>query len=240
MRVQLAMMAALGLAACTPTTPDSGAGFQDYNSYMKQNGAASAQPYGQPAAPAQPGFSTEGAAAAIDRANGAAPAVTPVSPSYPAPQPATGVRPRGNAPTTIKEDTGEMPNVPKNISDENDFGAVSARETIESDKARIERNKAQYTVDQPTALPSRTGAEGPNIVQFALAATNNVGESIYKRSGLSFSNPQKACAKYPSPDLAQQAFLEAGGPERDRKGLDPDGDGFACSWDPRPFRTALQ
>lgn len=243
MRVHLMMMAALGLAACTPATPDSGAGFQDYNSYMKQNGAASAQPYGQPAAPAQPGFSTEGAAAAIDRANGAAPATatpTYAPPTYAPQPPATGVRPRGNAPTTIQEDTGEMPGVPKTISDENDFGAVSARETIESDKARIERNKAQYTVDQPTALPSRTGAEGPNIVQFALAATNNVGEPIYKRSGLGFTNPDRACAKYPSPDLAQQAFLEAGGPERDRKGLDPDGDGFACSWDPRPFRTALQ
>lgn len=252
MRVQLAMMAALGLAACTPTTPDSGAGFQDYNSYMKQNGTASAQPYaqpaqpyGQPAAPAQPGFSTEGAAAAIDRANGVAPAaVAPAAPSYAPPQPvappATGVRPRGNAPSTIQEDTGEMPGVPKTISDENDFGAVSSRETIESDKARIERNKAQYTVDQPTALPSRSGAEGPNIVQYALSATNNVGEPVYKRSGLGLSNPERNCAKYPSPDLAQQAFLEAGGPDRDRKGLDPDGDGFACSWDPRPFRTALQ
>ena len=245
MRVQLAMMAALGLAACAPTTPDSGAGFQDYNSYMRQNGAVSAQP----AAPAaQPGFSTAGAAAAIDRANGVAPvtgtgatgygAQVYAAPTSAAPPPATGARPRGNAPTTIQEDTGEMPNVPKTISDENDFGAVSARETIESDKARIERNKAQYTVDQPTALPSRTGAEGPNIVQYALSATNNVGESIYRRSGLSFTNPQKACAKYPSPDLAQQAFLEAGGPERDRKGLDPDGDGFACAWDPTPFQKA--
>ena len=236
MRVQIVVMAALGLAACAPTTPDSGAGFQDYNSYIRQNGTTSAQP----AAPAaQPGFSTEGAAAAIDRANGTAAASA--TPTYvPPQQPATGVRPRGNAPTTIQEDTGEMPNVPKTISDENDFGAVSARETIESDKARIERNKAQYTVDQPTALPTRPGDEGPNIVQYALSATNNVGEPIYKRSGLGLTNSDRACAKYPSPDLAQQAVLEAGGPERDRKGLDPDGDGFACSWDPRPFRTALQ
>jgi hypothetical protein len=242
MRVQLAMMAALGLAACAPTTPDSGAGFQDYNSYMKQNGTASAQPYGQPAAPAPTGFSTDGAAAAINRANGAP--ATAVQPTYTPPQPAaqmpSGERPRGNAPSTIQEDTGEMPGVPKTISDENDFGAVSARETIQSDKARIERNKAQYTVDQPTALPSRSGAEGPNIVQYALSATNNVGEQVYKRSSLGLSNPDRNCAKYPSPDLAQQAFLEAGGPDRDRKGLDPDGDGFACSWDPRPFRSALQ
>ena len=43
-----------------------------------------------------------------------------------------------------------------------------------------------------------------------------------------------------APTPAQQAFLEAGGPERDRKGLDPDGDGYACAWDPTPFRAAVQ
>ena len=39
---------------------------------------------------------------------------------------------------------------------------------------------------------------------------------------------------------AQEAFLKAGGPERDRYGLDPDGDGFACRWDPTPFRAAIK
>jgi hypothetical protein len=63
---------------------------------------------------------------------------------------------------------------------------------------------------------------------------------LYKRGGISLRDQDAACAKYASPDLAQQAFLERGGPERDRLGVDPDGDGFACSWDPRPFRTALQ
>ncbi|CAN0586593.1 unnamed protein product, partial [Ectocarpus sp. 12 AP-2014] len=41
-------------------------------------------------------------------------------------------------------------------------------------------------------------------------------------------------------DQAQIAFLEAGGPEKDRNGMDPDGDGFACNWDPTPFRRAAQ
>ena len=31
----------------------------------------------------------------------------------------------------------------------------------------------------------------------------------------------------------------AGGPERDQFGIDPDGDGYACSWDPSPFRKAV-
>ena len=93
---------------------------------------------------------------------------------------------------------------------------------------------------EPTALPERTGDAGPNIVQYALNTTNNPGESIYRRSSLRFSAPGAACARYTSSDLAQEAFLANGGPQRDGKGLDPDGDGFACGWDPRPFRTALR
>ena len=49
---------------------------------------------------------------------------------------------------------------------------------------------------------------------------------------------EKACARYPSPEAAQQAFLSSGGPKRDPKNLDPDGDGFACYWDPTPFQQA--
>lgn len=126
------------------------------------------------------------------------------------------------------------------ISDENSFEAVSSRESIESDKARLEAQREQYEFIEPTALPSRTST-GSNIVQYALSTTNAVGQPIYKRS--IFANPDnlaKKCSKYGSPDLAQIAFLDAGGPEKDRLGVDPDGDGFACFWDPTPFRAALR
>ena len=73
-------------------------------------------------------------------------------------------------------------------------------------------------------------------MEYALSTTHAPGTQMYSRSSLRFTNPDVACARYGSPDLAQQAFLEAGGPERDRRGLDPDGDGYACTWDPRPFR----
>jgi len=88
-------------------------------------------------------------------------------------------------------------------------------------------------------LPTRSGAEGPNIVQFALSTRNARGEKAYSRSGLAGSARfQRNCGKYASPDLAQEAFLRSGGPERDKMGIDPDGDGFACSWDPSPYRKA--
>lgn len=261
MRSSVYLLATIGLCACAPQVPDSGAGvgFQDYSTYLKSReaGVGAPAPSGQTApagvgAPLTP-FSPEAAAAAIDNADGqtrgtSAPmpmqgTASTASTAYNAPAPTDGVRPRGNAPAGIQETTSEMDGVaaaPAGVSDEQDFQAVTKRETIESDKARIERNRAQYTIDQPTALPQRVGDSGPNIVQYALNATNPVGTSIYKRSSLGLTNPQRACAAFASPDLAQEAFLAAGGPKKDRKGLDPDGDGYACAWDPTPFRAALQ
>lgn len=125
------------------------------------------------------------------------------------------------------------------ISDEQNFDAVASRETIESDAERLARQRAAYEVVQPEAVPERPGSTGPNIVSFALSSSNRVGEQVYRRSGtVGDSKFQRACARFASSDQAQQAFLEAGGPRRDRQGLDPDGDGFACYWDPTPFRAA--
>jgi len=262
MRSSVILLAALGLAACSPRIPDSGGGvgFQDYNSY----GAPAAAP-----APANTGtFSPDAALAAIDKAEGKAPevgaplsvlppAVTPYAPSgsttpspyaqpsYAAAQPSyvppTGERARGNAPAGIVETTSEMNGgVNPSVSDEQDFQAVTKRESIESDAARIARNRAQYQVDQPTALPQRVGDTGPNIVEFAISTNHPKGTQMYRRSSLRLTSYNGACARYPSPDLAQEAFLAAGGPDRDRKGLDPDGDGYACAWDPTPFRAAVQ
>ncbi len=245
-----ATVAALMLAACTPSTQSAGegVGFQDYNSYVR---GASPAPAGAPVVVPPPGgaFDPAAAAAAIDRAQGVAPVaaaplattpvVTPTPTATPLPTDSTE-RPRGGAPAGIKEESGEMVRNNAGISDEQDFNAVSARETIESDKERIARNRAEYVVVQPGALPTRPGDTGPNIVEFALATKHAPGVQMYKRSGLSVRSAESACAKYSAPDQAQQDFLAKGGPDRDRMGVDPDGDGFACAWDPRPFRTALQ
>ncbi|WP_435259716.1 hypothetical protein ACSBLW_08160 [Thioclava sp. FR2] len=240
----LLTVSSLALAACGPTVPDSGAGagYNDYNAYLREREAAAARP--QPIVP--PGFSTDVVGAAIDRADGGGlppssgtGAVIGATPTNPAPAVVgAGIRPRGNAPSNIKEESGEMVHATgsASISDENDFQAVSQRETIASDKERIERNRSQYVVIQPGALPTRPGELGPNIVDYALATTNPVGTQLYKRSSFGIGNSAAKCANYASPDLAQTEFLAKGGPERDRLGLDPDGDGYACGWDPSPFR----
>lgn len=125
------------------------------------------------------------------------------------------------------------------ISNEQDFGAVSERESIESDAARIAANRDLYQIVEPTALPTRSGSSVPSIVEYALATTNSVGQSLYRRSSI-FSGDRFArnCGKFTSADLAQEDFLSRGGPRRDPKGMDPDGDGFACYWTPEPYRQA--
>ncbi|WP_092061843.1 hypothetical protein [Poseidonocella pacifica] len=125
------------------------------------------------------------------------------------------------------------------ISAENDFERVGELRTIESDAQRMERLRQQYQVVQPTAVPSRTNS-GPNIVQYAVSTRHAPGTPIYSRLNLrTAAAHQRKCASYASADQAQLAFLSAGGPDRDKLGLDPDGDGFACDWDPSPFRRAV-
>ena len=97
---------------------------------------------------------------------------------------------------------------------------------------------ANYVQVSAEALPERPESN-VNVVSYALATTNAVGQPVYKR-GRSFSRTkfERACGEFRSDDAAQVALLAAGGPERDRLGIDPDGDGFACAWSPAPFRAA--
>ncbi|MFN3971465.1 MAG: hypothetical protein ACK4GO_15380 [Gemmobacter sp.] len=251
MRAVCVIVAMAGLVACAPPVPDSGVGFGNYATYMRERERALAT--GQPVAggpvvigapPSPGGFSTERVGAAIDAADGRGVAAGgPVLG-----QPVTGQtlpgaligeanRPRGDAPATIRTEAGEVRRG-TGISDEQDFDAVASRETIQSDAERIARARDQYQVIQPGALPTRTGASGPSIVAFALATSHAPGTPVYRRSGFGSRDPFANCGRYASADLAQEAFLAAGGPERDPQRLDPDGDGFVCGWDPRPFRAA--
>ena len=126
------------------------------------------------------------------------------------------------------------------ISRENNFDAVANQRSIEGDAARLARNRAQYEVVQPQALPTRRNA-GPNVVAYALQTTHPRGTQVYRRIGLNKAAKfQRSCAQFATADEAQIAFLEQGGPQRDRQGMDPDGDGYACNWDPAPYRRAAQ
>jgi hypothetical protein len=209
---RVAVLSLLALAACQQSAPQSGVGFSDYDSYQMAQLERDRVLTGQ--APLIPPVGTAPTIAGA-----------PLS-AIPAAPVATAA-----APVPVRDNPG--------ISDEQNFDAVSARETIESDAARLARLSAEYQVVQPEALPEREGDTGPNIVAFALQTTNAVGQPVYRRSGFrAEARFASACARYGSADEAQRAFLERGGPEDDRLGVDPDGDGFACTWDPSPFRAA--
>ncbi|MFY0690808.1 MAG: hypothetical protein JXR14_02680 [Paracoccaceae bacterium] len=122
------------------------------------------------------------------------------------------------------------------ISDEQDFEAVSNRQTIESDAERLKAKREQYKVIEPTAVPKRPRSTVPTPIEFALMTRHPVGQKQYRRSLFGASKAEAKCAGYRSGEQAQDAFLKAGGPQRDRLGLDPDGDGYACDWNPAVYR----
>lgn len=88
------------------------------------------------------------------------------------------------------------------------------------------------------------GAQGPYpgsvpvLVQYASAAEHPVGQGVYSRAGASTATEVQACASYANADAAQIGFLAAGGPRKDPRGMDPDGDGYVCGWDPEKFRQS--
>lgn len=240
MRVFLCAMGFVALGACTTAVPDSGAGvgFDDYDAYLAEQRARDAELTGG-AIPAPDAVSSEtldssgrtvsdndaetiaaeAEAALAEAGANSGNDVVQASPSNPVPE-------------TVNTSTG--------ISGENDFEAVGEQRSIESDAALIAENRARYKVIEPEALPTRSGSQGPNIVAYALASKHPVGTQVYNRVGFNKETKfRRNCAKYASPDRAQEDFLSRGGPKKDRLGLDPDGDGYACGWNPGPFRKAI-
>lgn len=83
-----------------------------------------------------------------------------------------------------------------------------------------------------TSLATDTAA----LTAYAEANSHAVGTPVHSRDFASPERAERACARYASADQAQSAFLAAGGPAQDPRGLDPDGDGYACAWDPASAR----
>jgi hypothetical protein len=86
-------------------------------------------------------------------------------------------------------------------------------------------------------LPEGMSVVGATVVAFALSTDHPVGERVYPRFPLRLGRPEVRCRDFRTTDLAQDWFLTNGGPDRDRAGLDPDGDGFACNWTPDRYRA---
>lgn len=133
--------------------------------------------------------------------------------------------------------TGATPVATENaaISRTQDFKVVTEQETIASDAAKLAALKETYTVIEPEALPTRRG-QSVNLAAYALSQKHAVGTKKFRRFAGS-----GGCSRYRTdPDAAQREFLKSGGPEKDRKRLDGDGDGYACGWNPDTYRSLLQ
>ena len=206
----------------------------------------SASAFGQPARTPAP--ITTQALAPVAPPPAAAPLAAPMRTAalQPAPQPSPPqqdaslrtVHTGASFGTTPAFESGETTR--PGVSDEQSFQAVSARETIASDRERLARQRAQYQVIEVDSVPAPSEHGGPNIVAYALSVTHAPGTEVYRRiNPLRWSRWENACLQYRNQDAAQSAFLADGGPERDRNNLDPDGDGYACWWDPTPLRQAL-
>ncbi|PRY23604.1 hypothetical protein CLV78_10495 [Aliiruegeria haliotis] len=229
-RLAIAAMVLMGLAACEPQVPDSaaGVGFGDYSEYQRQQQQARAardaqlaasttvlppEATGAPTAAGAPSggvSSADLAAAGI----GAAPNTQLITPAAGAPLAATAA---GAAYVSGANTT------------------ASSQQTFQGGQ----QPEVRSATVSPTAVPQRPGDTGPDIVAYALQTTNRVGQQVYSRGMTNESRSARKCGKYVSSEMAQRAFLESGGPQRDKLGLDPDGDGFACQWNPEPFRRAV-
>ena len=246
------------LAGCASPVPDSnpnsGVGFSNYDAFATERARRDAELQAMQPRPIPDGQAIASetlTVLATPRTIGGTAPVTGVGGSTatgqlgtapaPAPQPVQQEVIVAAAPAVVETEPLEAELAPNNpdISDEQDFDAVASRESIESDAERIERNRETYQVVEPTAVPERGSNKRPNVVAFALATSHPLGTQVYRRTGSAdVSRFNRECARYPSADRAQEAFLANGGPQRDRRGMDPDGDGYACFWDPTPFRSA--
>ena len=249
MKMVLSGAALAGLAACQPAVPDSasgvpdpgrGVGFENSVTAVREREAALAQPTIAPVSvDGRPIASPAGAAGPVSRPQNTSTSSDPELARLNAEAAARARAANSGEDVVNASPSNAAPAIINNpgISSEQDFDSVSARRSIEGDAARIQENRQQYQVIAPTDLPSRQGGSQPNVVAYALQTEHPKGTQVWRRSGLtSQSKFQRNCAAFASADEAQIEFLNQGGPQRDRKGLDPDGDGYACAWDPAPFR----
>ena len=231
----LPLIAVLGLAACSPQVPDSGTGvgFENYDVYLaKQQARNQALQTGQPAI-VQP--------SSVPNLS-VTPATVPAVPQTPEQQTASAaVAAIGGTQPVVQTQVASAPAQAADnpdLSDEQDFQAVSSRQTIQSDAERRASQSAQYEVVAPTAVPSRPRKGAQTPIEFAVSTSHPIGQKVYRRSPFSADKSARACARFTSGEAAQDAFMKAEGPKRDKLGLDPDGDGYACNWDPSVYRVA--
>ncbi|MEM7489563.1 MAG: hypothetical protein AAF390_10625 [Pseudomonadota bacterium] len=229
--------ALLALAACDPPLPNSGpqgAGFDTPAQVNARREAALTQGTPTPAQTIAPPTATAELPAQIGPAPGGF-----GSPRSEAEDIAAQTRAALGRPAAIEPAapvTADLDRDNPELSREQDFEVVSQQRDIEADAERLRAARRQYQLVTPVEL-QRPDDNGPNIIAYALNRAQPRGASgSFARNPLASNRrAEDRCLRYRTADVAQEDFLAAGGPERDRFGLDPDGDGNACAWDPATY-----
>jgi hypothetical protein len=260
-RPLLAGLALVLLAACEPPVPDSsavvrGPGFETpaqaaaREAALRRTTPTPSQTIRPPATPSSPAIG-----ALVTDGNAIEPPMTEAERialetrsvlGVPPPQPPAALPPEVIEAVPDAEPDGAEPSaldLDRNnptISREQDFGTVASQRSIEADAARVNAARQQFQLVEPRAL-QRPDEVGPNIISYAIERARPVGASGTFRRGFAASQraAERRCQGYRTADVAQEEFLAAGGPEQDRLGLDPDGDGNACGWNPATFRQLV-
>jgi hypothetical protein len=210
----------LALAACgtgsAPNDVSEGVGFQDYQEYQARRAALRAP---QPVAPQT----------ALPPASVVA---EPFAPEPPATSQWVAVDPA----QTARTGSVDVARIAAGAIAEAE-GTIPAPATAPVAVSPTEMATAP-TGDDFVAppLPEGMSVVGATVVAFALTTQHAVGERVYSRFPLRLGRREVQCSDFRTTDLAQDWFLTNEGPERDRAGLDPDGDGFACNWSPERYR----
>lgn len=112
-------------------------------------------------------------------------------------------------------------------------------QVLPSNSTTVTRSSAA-TPQAPASIPPAHVNDSPDtdaLSRYAGTQRHAPGTAAYNRSGGSDEAAARACARYPNAEAAQLMFLSSGGPQRDPMGMDPDGDGYVCGWDPTHYRV---
>ena len=256
-RASLLIIVAVGLTACDRGNPAGGRGYFDPPPPVRfsQPRMAPTEPVApEPVAAAPAPVETADAAPAAPqptRPRAQAPAQTQVAAQVPAPAPQPAAQQPAGAPRTaiagtdpneqlgeevaaaLGYDIGIDPNA-DSINLALDSQEVQERERAAA-QARREAAQQQLVVVEPEPVPQAD--INANVVKFARETTHPVGTRRYNRPAFRDRLQSAAvCRRFDTADEAQRRFLANGGPDTDRFNLDPDGDGFACKFDPEKYR----
>ena len=159
-------------------------------------------------------------------------AIPPVQPipaePIPAPAPGTAVDADGITYETVTVNTDDIiaPVAPTTAAPAPGLYEPALSVPTETKKAK----KRAARPIKPTKLKPRSSSL--NLREYGATQTHLVGEKKYARSASKYDGGGN-CDQYSVPEIAQIAFLNAGGPRKDSLLLDGDGDGFACAWVPQ-------